>query len=62
MAHSIIMEIDTEEVSKVVAAGGHYEAVKRVADEFGSEKLTPALIDVTDHTKLVELMRGFDLS
>ena len=64
MAYAIIkdlLEIDTDEVSKVVAADRYYEKVKQVADEFGSEKLTPVLIDVTDHKKLVELMRGFDV-
>lgn len=56
-----LMEIDIEEVSKVVIADRYYEKVKKVADEFESGKLTPAWIDVTDHAKLVKLMNGFDV-
>jgi lysine 6-dehydrogenase len=64
MAYAIIkdlLEIDTDEVSKVVIADINYEKVKNVADKFQNEKLVPACIDIAEYAKLVDLMKGCDV-
>ncbi|HUV46378.1 MAG TPA: saccharopine dehydrogenase NADP-binding domain-containing protein, partial [Dehalococcoidia bacterium] len=61
MAYAIIrdlLEIDTNEVSKVVIADINYEKVKNVADKFQNEKLVPVCIDIAEYAKLVDLMKG----
>ncbi|MCD6390546.1 MAG: saccharopine dehydrogenase NADP-binding domain-containing protein [Dehalococcoidia bacterium] len=64
MAYAIIkdlLEIDTDEVSKVIIADINCEKVKNVADEFQNEKLIPACIDIAEYAKLVNLMKGSDV-
>jgi len=56
-----LLEIDTDEVSKVVIADINYEKVKDVADKFRNPKLAPVHVDVTDHAKLVKLIKGSDV-
>jgi len=64
MAYAImkdLLEIDTDEVSKVVIADINYEKVKNVADKFKNAKLVPVCIDIAEYAKLVDLMKGSDV-
>lgn len=56
-----LLEIDTDEVSKVVIADINYEKVKNVADKFQNAKLVPVCIDITKHAKLADLMKESDV-
>ena len=54
--------IESDEVSEVVAGEINIERLKRHVDKLASEKIRTEQIDVTDHAKLVKLMkRGFDV-
>ena len=64
MSYAIIkdlLEIDTDEVSKVVIADINYEKVKNVADKFQNAKLVPVGIDIAEYAKLVDLMKASDV-
>ena len=53
--------IESNEVSAVVAGDIDIERLKRYVDNLAGEKIRAEQIDVTDHAKLVKLMkRGFD--
>jgi lysine 6-dehydrogenase len=56
-----LLEIDIDEVSKVVIADINYEKVKNVADKFQNEKLVPVCIDIAEYAELVDLMKGSDV-
>ena len=56
-----LLEIDTDEVSKVVIADINYEKVKNVAGKFQNAKLVPVRVDIAEHAKLVELMKESDV-
>ncbi len=56
-----LLEVDTEESSQIVAADKNQDKVAQVARGFGSGKLRPASIDIAEHSKLVEMMKGFDV-
>ncbi len=56
-----LLEVDTEEISQIVAADINQDKVEQVARGFGSGKLRPASIDIAEHAKLVEMMAGFDV-
>jgi len=54
--------IESDEVSEVVAGDRDIERLKQHVDKLESEKVRAQQIDVTDHAKLVDLMRrGFDV-
>jgi len=54
--------IESDEVSEVVAGDINIEKLKRYVDKLTSKKVRAEKIDVTDHTKLVKLMKGdFDV-
>ncbi|MDH5389877.1 MAG: saccharopine dehydrogenase NADP-binding domain-containing protein [Candidatus Bathyarchaeota archaeon] len=54
--------IESDEVSEVVAGDIDIERLKQRVDKLESEKVRAQQIDVTDHAKLVDLMRrGFDV-
>jgi lysine 6-dehydrogenase len=54
--------IESDEVSEVVAGDVDIERLKQHVDKLESEKVRAEQIDVTDHAKLVDLMRrGFDV-
>jgi len=54
--------IESHEVSEVVAGDVDIEKLKQCVDRLVSEKVRAEQIDVTDHTKLVKLMKGgFDV-
>jgi saccharopine dehydrogenase-like NADP-dependent oxidoreductase len=50
--------IESDEVSEVVAGDIDIERLKQCVDKLESEKVRAEQIDVTDHAKLVKLMRG----
>ena len=56
-----LLEVDTEEISKVVIADKNYEKIKKIAGRLQNPKLEAVFIDIAEYTKLVELMKGFDV-
>ena len=54
--------IESDEVSEVVAGDINITRLKKLEDRLESEKVRTEQVDVTDHAKLVDLMReGFDV-
>ncbi len=56
-----LLEVDSEEISKVVIADKNYEKIKKIAAGFQNAKLEAVFIDIAEYAKLVELMKGFDV-
>lgn len=56
-----LMEIDSHELTEVVAADISRERVARLAAEYDSAKLKLEQVDVADQTRLVELFSGSDV-
>lgn len=56
-----LLEVDTEEISRVVIADKSYEKIKNIAERLQNAKLEAVFIDIAEYAKLVELMKGFDV-
>lgn len=56
-----LLEIDSDEISKITVADAKSEKLKTRVDELGDPKLSSAVIDIADHDGLVKLMEGHDV-
>lgn len=56
-----LLEVDTEEISRVVIADKNYEKIREIAERLQNAKLEAVFIDIAEYAKLVELMKGFDV-
>ncbi len=56
-----LLEVDTKEVTRVIAADKDFERVKKVVESFQSDKLEAAQVDVYNHAELVKLMKDVDI-
>jgi len=53
--------LESQNISSITVADKNYERVKHFIEMVGSDKLTAAEIDVTEHEKLVQLILSHDL-